>query len=92
MAEPDPDGVTLGEGWPDRVTVLVQTFMSGNRKARMRRAKSILRNLHRGGWLCRWCYDPVPLHRRADARFCCEGCRKRAARQRRRWRIVEGNP
>jgi hypothetical protein len=50
------------------------------------RAKRILRNLQWGGWLCQWCREPVPLWRRADARFCCEGCRKRAARQRRQAR------
>lgn len=83
MPGPDPNAITLGEDWPDRMTVLVETFMSGNRKARMARAKRILGNLYRGGWLCWWCRDPVPLWRRADARFCCEGCRKRAARERR---------
>ena len=83
MAGPDPDGVTLGDAAPGSFSVLVETFMSGNRKARMARAKRILGNLYRGGWLCHWCRDPVPLWRRADARFCCEGCRKGAARQRR---------
>ena len=83
MSGPDPDGVTLGDGWPEQVSVLVETFGSGNRKARLARAKRLLHNLQRGGWLCRWCRDPVPLWRRADARFCCEGCRKGAARERR---------
>lgn len=84
MPGPDPNGVTLGDGWPERPSVLVETYGSGNRKARMARAKRILRNLHRGGWLCHWCGGPVPLWRRADARYCREGCRKRAARACRR--------
>jgi hypothetical protein len=83
MPGPDPNGVTLGDDWPERVSVLVETFESGNRKARMARAKRILGNLHRGGWLCYCCGGPVPLWRRSDARFCREGCRKRTARARR---------
>jgi hypothetical protein len=89
MAGPDPDGVTLGEGWPDRIVVWVELATTGNRKARVRRAEIILHFLRRGGWLCRWCFCPVPLHRRADAVFCREGCRKRAARQRRLLRKPE---
>ncbi len=83
MAGPDPDGMKLGDADPGSISVLVQTFMSGNRTARMARAKRILGNLCRGGWLCYSCREPVPLWRRADARFCGEGCRKAAARQRR---------
>ena len=64
--------------------MLAHVFMTGNRKARMQRAKAVLRNLRWGGWLCSWCFEPVPLFRRADAQFCCEGCRKRAARMRRK--------
>ena len=64
MSGPDP--ITLGDGWPEQISLLVETFGNGNRKARLARAKRILRNLQRGGWLCHWCRDPVPLWRRAD--------------------------
>lgn len=43
----------------------------------------MMRNLRRNGWCCEWCGGPVPEFRRADARYCREGCRKRAARARR---------
>ena len=39
--------------------------------------------LHIDGWACRQCCAPIPMYRRADARYCCEGCRKLAARRRR---------
>jgi hypothetical protein len=44
MAGPDPDGVRLGDAAPGPFMVLVESFMSGNRKARMARAKRILGN------------------------------------------------
>jgi hypothetical protein len=34
-------------------------------------------------WRCLWCRDDLQAWRRADAQYCCEGCRKRAARARR---------
>jgi len=82
MPAPDPDAIDLGDGWPDRVSVLASMFMAGNRKARKARTLAIFRKLQWGGWNCRWCGDPVPLFKRAEAAFCCEGCRKRAARRR----------
>ena len=41
--------------------------------------------LPRGAGLrdCEECGEPAPSCRRADARHCCEGCRKRQARRRR---------
>lgn len=82
MPAPDPFAIEITE-WPDgRVTVTYHVHWSGNR-TRKRRAIAILHNVHRSGWRCEWCHAPIPLFRRADARFCCEGCRKRAARERR---------
>lgn len=86
MPAPDPHAITINETPDARLSLLVETFMAGNRRARIERAKRILHNLARGDWSCRWCGDPVPLSRRADARFCREACRKRMARQRRLWR------
>ncbi|MCJ1900967.1 hypothetical protein MR829_11340 [Paracoccus versutus] len=73
-----------GGGW----AVLIETFMLSGRTQRKARAMRILANLKRNGWACGWCSGPVPEFRRADARYCCEGCRKRAARSRRSWRQV----
>ena len=83
MPAPDPHGITIEErphGWG----VLVETFMLSGRTQRMGRARRILRNLAANGWACRWCGGPVPEFRRADAAYCGEGCRKRAARQRKK--------
>lgn len=82
MPAPDPHGIRI-EAQGGRWGVLVETFMLSGRTQRMARARSILANLHRNGWACLSCGDPVPAHRRADARYCCEGCRKRRSRTRR---------
>lgn len=82
MPAPDPWGITI-ETRKGSWGVLVETFMLSGRTQRMARARRILANLKRDGWSCRWCGGPVPEFRRADARYCCEGCRKRDARQRR---------
>jgi hypothetical protein len=87
MPAPDPHGVTLGAGWPDSLSVEFETWACGNLRTRKRRAVAVLQNLRRGGWCCPWCTEPVPLFRRADARFCSEGCRKRSARARRKGTI-----
>lgn len=83
MPAPDPHGITI-EAQGDRWGLLVETFMLSGRTQRMARARRILTNLHRDRWACRDCGDPVPAYRRADARYCCDRCRKRAARNRRR--------
>ncbi len=81
MPAPDPFAIEITE-WDDgRVTVTYQVHWSGNR-TRKQRAVAILKKVRRDGWRCQWCQDPIPLFRRADARYCCEGCRKRAARHR----------
>jgi 3-carboxy-cis,cis-muconate cycloisomerase len=48
-----------------------------------KRAMAILRRLHWATWRCRWCGDDLPDHVRADALYCREACRKKAARERR---------
>ena len=83
MPEPDPFAIWLGDAAPGQINVTMDFAWNGNRKARMARAVAILRNLQRNNWRCFWCAGPVPLHKRADARYCCEGCRKGAARWRR---------
>lgn len=56
---------------------------TGNNGNRRKRAMAILRRLNRGTWRCRWCSDDLPDHVRADALYCRESCRKKAARDRR---------
>jgi hypothetical protein len=86
MPGPEPSAVWIEESQSGRLSVAYDVFLITNRTARKRRALAMLRNVERGGWLCRWCSEPVPLDRRTDARFCGESCRKKAARARRRWR------
>ena len=59
---------------------------SNSSQNRFKRAVTILRRLQRNTWRCAWCWEDLQTWRRSDARYCCEGCRKRAARQRRLWR------
>ena len=81
MPEPDPHGVEPNENWPRGM--LVYKWACGNWKHRQERARRIMWNARHGEWLCRWCGELMPLWRRADAVYCCEGCRKRAGRARR---------
>ena len=83
MPAPDPHAITTEYSEGGTVSVFAEVFLIGNRKARLNRAKAILRKLRFDDWLCWHCAGPVPLFRRADARYCCEGCRKRAAMARR---------
>ncbi len=82
MPEPDPHGVEPGNNGP--LSLSVSFFFCQNKKNRLARAKRILRNMHWGDWCCPECGGYVPLSRRADAVYCREACRKRAARQRRK--------
>ena len=83
MPGPDPFAIWLGDAEPGQIGVAFDRPWNGNLKARTTRAVAILRNLQKGNWRCRECGTPVALHKRADAIYCCEGCRKRAARRRR---------
>lgn len=88
MTGPDPDGIDCHQTEDGRWHVLAAVWpksgvwATGHRNHRLARAKAILRNLRWGGWACWGCGDPVPLWRRADARYCSTACRKRAARRR----------
>lgn len=88
MPGPDPFGLSYDETPDGRPLVRAEIWgdsrgpFPGNPRHRMARARAVLLNLHRGGWLCLCCGEPVPIWRRADAVYCCEGCRKRSKRAR----------
>lgn len=82
MPAPDPEGLYLEEYEDGSISVISEIWEHGNRRHRLARAKRVLRNL-RWDWRCSWCREDIPLHKRADARFCSERCRKAKARQRR---------
>jgi len=58
-------------------------FWTGNAGNRFERVKAIGKRIMQGTWRCKWCGDDLSQDKRADAQFCREGCRKRAARHRR---------
>jgi predicted SprT family Zn-dependent metalloprotease len=90
MPGPDPNTVWFEE-YEGRLLATYEPYLwSGNVGNRKARAVAILKRLVWHDWFCRWCGDDLPDWRRADARYCCEGCRKRAARQRRQNRVSEG--
>lgn len=93
MPAPDPNGLMYDETATGAPMVRAEIwgsrnrpFFEGNPKHRIARANAVLMRLKRDGWTCRECSDPIPIYRRADARYCCVGCRKRAARLRREGR------
>jgi len=86
MPGPDPHAVWINRYEGERPTVTHENYLwTGNAGNRQKRAIAILFRVLRHDWVCRWCGGDLPEWRRADAKYCCEGCRKRAARQRRKW-------
>jgi len=81
MPEPDPGGIEPGNHGPQ--SHCVSHFLCANKLHRNDRARRILDNLRWGEWCCPECQGDVPLFRRADAVYCRESCRKKAARRRR---------
>lgn len=99
MPGPDPDGLEYDETPDGRPIIVAQVWrdrhpspFSGCARTRLARARAVLLNLHRGGWMCPTCGDPVPIWRRADAVYCSTGCRKREARKRRKDRAAPSGP
>ena len=87
MPAPDPFGLSYDETPSGQPLVTAEVWPSSglfasNRRNRLKRLRAVYRLVRRDGWLCLWCKDPVPIYRRADACYCCEGCRKHAARAR----------
>ena len=90
MPAPDPFGLSYDESPTGQPLVIAEIWGSrarplweGNPRHRKARAAAVLRRLRCDGWACQHCGDPVPLWRRADADYCREACRKKAARRRR---------
>lgn len=81
MPAPDPHGIETGSSGP--LSLHVYHFLCQNKKHRDARAQRILSKLRWGQWCCPQCGGYVPLYRRADAVYCRESCRKRAAKARR---------
>lgn len=88
MPGPEPGTVWIEE-WDGRLHAMFQCyFWSGNTGNRAKRANAMLRRVKQGTWVCRWCGDELPDYLRVDAQSCSEGCRKRAARERRERRAA----
>lgn len=82
MPGPYPQGLDMNEKSDGSFTITTEVWRHGNRKHRLARMVAVSRRIKVDGWRCPRCGEPVPLYRRADARFCGEGCRSRAARAR----------
>lgn len=83
MPGPDPDALWIEKDGDRTIACFQAYFGTGNYGNRRRRAEAMVQRVARGDWRCSWCGDPLPDWRRVDTQYCCEGCRKRAARQRR---------
>lgn len=81
MPAPDPEGLEIQEYDSGRFRITCEVWRHGNRSNRIRRMLRIAENIKLGGWKCWHCSESIPLYKRADARYCREGCRKAAARQ-----------
>ena len=87
MPGPSPNTLWF-EHWDGRLVATYPAYFgTGNVGHRKARASAIMKRMAITTWRCRWCWDDLPVWRRADARYCCEGCRKRAARLRRKDRV-----
>lgn len=83
MPAPDPNGLSIEEYDDGGFRLTAEVWAEGNRRHRLARMRAVTRRLRWGGWKCRGCGEPMPLCKRADADYCSESCRKRAARRRR---------
>ncbi len=82
---PDPNGLFVEEDEDgNALGVTAEIWDHGNKRHRLARMKAIAKNLSILNWGCRYCGEPVPIYRRADARFCRERCRKASARERKK--------
>lgn len=84
MPAPDPDALYFEEYEDGSWRLTAEVWPDGNRRHRLARMGAVIRRLRWGGWKCVGCADPVPLFKRADARYCSERCRKADARALRR--------
>ena len=64
---------------------LICPYCAPHRKPEHQREKKLSINMDKfpKPWRCKHCDNPIPLYRRADARFCRKYCRKAVARLRR---------
>lgn len=83
MPAPDPHAIYWEENADGSIRYIGEICQYGNRKHRLARFHRVLRRIKYRGWTCRWCGEEIGLHKRADARYCREGCRKAEARARR---------
>ncbi len=84
MPGPDPHSIRFEPALGGSVLTYYRYFGTGKAGNRKKRVAMIGERLSRGDWNCRWCLDPMPIWRRVDALYCREGCRKRAARSRKK--------
>jgi hypothetical protein len=86
MPAPDPLSLYIEEFEDSSTSIIAEVWYYGNRRNRLARMSAVAKNIRETGWICPACKGSVPLYRRADARFCSQGCRKKFARLHRKTR------
>ncbi len=83
MAGPHPNTIWIERTAAGYRATYERYLCTGNEARRKARVMAIGKRMMQGTWRCKWCGDDLSQYKRADAQFCREGCRKRAARHRR---------
>lgn len=83
MPSPDPDALDFEFNDDGSIQTFAEIWPWGNRRSREARMQAVLKKLLGDNWSCKGCGEPVPIQRRADACYCRESCRKKAAQIRR---------
>ncbi|SLN64069.1 hypothetical protein ROA7450_03376 [Roseovarius albus] len=82
MTDRDYGSIRVEEIDGSHVRMGISTYSWQNVTRIRRRAIALGRNYAKG-WHCLHCGNLMPEWKRVDAKYCKEGCRKMAARQRR---------
>lgn len=73
MPGPDPSAVWVERRGSRLVANYLPYFWTQNVGHRKARAEAILNRMSHGDWRCKRCRGDLPIWRRSDAQYCCEG-------------------
>ena len=86
VSDPSDTLIWIEELDPPHVTLTYSVWPWQNGTHVARRVSRLCRKYARG-WHCQRCNELMPVWKRVDAVYCCESCRKLAARERRHARM-----
>ncbi|MCX8955414.1 hypothetical protein OU790_18500 [Ruegeria sp. NA] len=81
MTDRESATIWIEELSPPYVRMAFTSFPWQNAHRIAQRANALARNYSKG-WYCAYCGELMPEWKRIDAKYCKEGCRKMAARER----------